>query len=200
MQSIEEKRLARLDRVRKRREAQWADFEDRRAATKADIEAYAEGRYPITDRQRSFVRNFIQHWNAERAYEEAGYLGNPSRGVARLFRVPMVAAAIDHEVRLAAKKAGLTAEWVTKKAMELYPKLVGEEEVEIPVAFQGELIPARAKKFHASETKSLLEMLAKSTDFFEGGSSPDKMVNIAIDLSRLGVTPTFKEAIEHEDQ
>ena len=192
----EEQRLRLLDRNREKREVEWATFEDRRAKSAVDMEAYVDGRYPITPRQRSFVRNFIQHWNAQRAYEEAGYSGNPALGVARLFKVPALAAAIKYEQKLAASKAGITAEWVMKKMMEVLPMYMGEEEVQIPVAFQGELIQNSGLKFHSAETKGLLEMMAKSTDFFEGGSSPDKQVQVNIDLGSLGNLPELTTIIE----
>jgi hypothetical protein len=191
-------RNRKLEAVSRKREAQWAEFEDRRKQSAVDMESYAEGRYPITDRQRSFVRNFIQHWNAARAYEEAGYSGNPVKGVARLFKVPALAAAIQFEQKLAAKKAGLTSEWIMEQMMKILPKYMGEEEVEIPVAFQGELIPNQAKKFHSAEAKGLIEMMAKSTDFFDGGSSPDKQVQVNIDLGSLGRLPLVREAIDHD--
>lgn len=193
----EKSRVARLDVVSAKKERLWAEFEDRRARSAVDMEAYAEGRYPVTDRQRSFVRHLITHWNAARAYEEAGYVGEPHAGVARLLKVPALAAAIQYEQKLAAKKAGLTSEWVMKKLMDVLPMYMGEVEVEIPVAFQGQLIPQQAKKFHSAETKGLLEMMAKSTDFFDGGSSPDKQVQVNINLGSLGNLPLAHAAIEN---
>jgi len=125
---------------------------------------------------RAFAHEYIIDYNHRRAASETGY---PMAKGIQLVRDPLVSAYVQHLQNQNLVSNIITEDFVRSQYLNIIPKLMGDEEVNIVTAMGQEL---SVKKFHSSELVSVLRELGKSTKFYENGSGQDAGVTINLNL------------------
>lgn len=111
----------------------------------------------------------------------AARLRQPYSDVRREFNNPITRAFIVDLQKEVAQHKIINAAWVEQQVMELWPKFIGEEAVDI-VTPKGESF--QAKKFHAAETTSILKHFSGNADQKAAGG-----VHVVINFGDMGIGP-----------
>lgn len=109
-------------------------------------------------------------------------IGQPLGDVRKAFSSPLVRGFIhDLQMEVAQHKI-INAAWVEQQVMDMWPKLTGEEDVDLVTA-KGESYTA--KKFHSAEVTSILRHFSGNSDQKKAGG-----VQVMINFGDMGVAPS----------
>jgi hypothetical protein len=146
----------------------------------SEIERHKSSNWETLDGQlRAFAYEYVIHYDHRKAAKAVGF--SESKGI-KLIRDPLVSALIkDIQDRNLVSNI-ITEDFVRSQWLNLLPKLMGDEEVNLVTAMGAQF---QAKKFHSSETVSVLKELSKSTKFYENGSGQEGGTTVNINLGAV---------------
>ena len=133
----------------------------------------------LSPQERAFSLAYVTCYDHAQAAQEVGL--SRDRGL-RLINKPLVSQFIAHLQQDQEQYMVINRAFVQAKALELWPKINGEEPVAI-VDRDG--IEKQACKFHAADAVSLLTFFGKHAGFSQEKST--RHVTINIDLERMGI-------------
>lgn len=117
----------------------------------------------LTPRQKEFVRCYVQHFQGSRAAREAGYSEHTaSRMAYQLLRTPHVRQELDRRLEEATATAGIDANWVLARYVDLYEKCMQIQEV---TDRKGR--PTGEFTFDSAGADRALQMIARFTGGFD---------------------------------
>ncbi|REK56689.1 MAG: hypothetical protein DWQ49_09975 [Bacteroidetes bacterium] len=138
-----------------------------------------DGWVDLDSKRKAFAMRYIIDYDHRTAAEESGFSPNIAMS---LLREPLTAAFISELQKEKGLSNIVTSDFIKTQFVNLIPYLSGQIEVPI-VTGSGEQIEAR--KFYPGELVNVLKELAKSTKFYEDGSSDKGVTNIQINMGDL---------------
>jgi len=149
----------------------------------------------VGERDRAFAVEYIT--NGYKHGDAAEAVGLVRSSGTRKLREPLVSAFIRFMQETRQNSKLITQHFVEQKYLEVLPKLMGEEEVDVYDAKEG--VSVRVKKFHSAETVSVLRDLGKAAGYIADDGPRGAAVNVQINMGGFtGEEPTI--VIEHEDE
>ena len=133
-----------------------------------------EGWPDLTDAQKLFGMTYIESYVINASAEVVGV---SAATAGKWLREPLMIEFINDLQSHMSNRSVITKDFVNLQWLKLMPKLLGEEAVPM-VNKDGAVFSAR--KFHASESVSLLKELSKSTDFY---GAPENATPQSISIS-----------------
>ena len=120
----------------------------------------SDGWLDLSDQQKLFGLSYVETYSIKSSAEIASVSANTA---SKWLRLPLVLEFINDLQSHLHGRSVITKDFVALQWLKLMPKLLGEEDVSM-VDKDG--CSFMTKKFHASESVSLLKELSKSTDFY----------------------------------
>lgn len=115
----------------------------------------------LTDAQQAFGMAYVETYQIKSSAESTGV---PLAKASKWLRDPLMLEFINELQSHLNNRSVISKDFVNLQWLSLMPKLLGEEEVAM-IDKDGDVF--MAKKFHASESVSLLKELSKSTNFYQ---------------------------------
>ncbi len=110
----------------------------------------------------------------------ASHLGMPAAEIKRHLATPLVRAFVSDLQTEVAKHKIINRAWVENQILELWPKLTGEEEVDVVNMKEG--VSFKANKFHSAEIASIIKHFSGNEDQKKAGG-----VQVVINFGQMGV-------------
>ena len=133
----------------------------------------------LTHEQKAFAYEYLNNgFNHNKA---ASTLGLGKSAGRRLLANPLVRAFINHLQEETQSHSLVTKQFVDAVYMNLLPKLMGEEKVNIVTASGAEM---QAKKFFAGESVALARDMAKHCGYIDQGNNVNTQVNVNISMEK----------------
>lgn len=149
--------------------------------------ARADGWRILTPEQSKVAIEFVTSGMSIK--QLAAHLGMPQAEIKRCLAQPVVRAFVSDLQAEVAKHKIINRAWVENQILELWPKLTGEEEVDVVNMKEG--ISFKANKFHSAEIASIIKHFSGNEDQKKAGG-----VQVVINFGQMGVDGTAKPSID----
>ena len=167
-------------------------------ATQDDIQRnIANGFEDLTFQKRSFVRKYLETYDARKAAREVSL---PVGKAHLVLREPLVDAFLAHLESHYVERSFLSKEMVLMEQLDTLEKLQGRQDIPMQhVDDEGRSYEGVGKKFHASETVALLRDLAKQSGAQVAETkTKDTGQKVIINLGNMGITEQIPGGITIE--